>query len=67
MSGVLTKRCLTCNRPVLTFHRGVVSPAQEARVEKVEANGDVVGLCRCGRRVVWLKARHRTAPIITTG
>lgn len=60
--GPTVKRCRGCEREVLSAYRGVVTAAGKGNIEKVEANGDVVGRCACGRPVVWERERSRPKP-----
>lgn len=51
--GVVFKRCGTCHREVLSAHRGEVTAVGKGEILSVARNGDIVGKCECGRRVVW--------------
>lgn len=62
----VTKRCDGCNRPALEERHGTVEPSEGARIVKVEASGNVVATCGCGRRVVWYRVRRRAAVITTS-
>lgn len=67
--GIVIKRCAGCTREVLSTYQGAVTPIGKGEIASVAANGDVVGRCQCGRRVVWLRDRPkvRKPPAITTG
>lgn len=67
--GIVIKRCEGCTREVLSAYRGEVTPVGSGEIASVAANGDVVGRCQCGRRVVFLRDRPkvRKAPSIRTG
>lgn len=54
--GAVLKRCHACQQEVLSAHRGVVTAVGQGVLEKVEANGDIIGRCRCGRTVTWVRA-----------
>ena len=62
--GVVIKRC-GCSREVLSAFRGIVTPATDGTIERVEANGDVVGRCECGRTVTWRREVRRA--LVMTG
>lgn len=60
--GIAIKRCQTCSSPVLSAYRGAVTAVGKGMIEKVESNGDVVGRCFCGSRVVWEREWPRVRP-----
>jgi hypothetical protein len=51
---------------VLSAYRGEVTPVGKGEIASVTKEGDVVGRCACGRRVVWERIRKQ-APRISTG
>lgn len=51
--GVAFKCCAVCRRQVLSAFRGEVTAVGKGEILSVAANGDVVGKCECGKRVVW--------------
>jgi uncharacterized protein with PIN domain len=63
------KRCPGCTREVLSAYRGEVIAVGKGEIASVTKDGDVVGRCSCGRRVVWERERPgiRKPPAITTG
>lgn len=63
--GIAIKRCSTCHSEVLSAYRGVVTAVGQGVLERVEANGDVVGRCRCGQTVRWVREVKRA--IVATG
>lgn len=67
--GIVLKRCQGCTREVLSAHRGEVTAVGQGEIISVTRDGDVVGRCQCGRRVVWERERPRAKPAvkITTG
>lgn len=56
--GVIFKRCPTCHREVLSAYRGEVSAVGKASILSVTREGNVVGICVCGKRVVWERERQ---------
>lgn len=64
--GVAIKRCAACTREVLSAYRGEVTAVGKGEIISVTKDGDVVGRCYCGRRVVWERDRKRP-PKVTTG
>jgi len=67
VSGQATKDCLNCGRPIFSVYRGDITVHPPARVERIEANGNISAVCGCGRRVVWFKNRKAAQATITTG
>ena len=68
MSGSpAVKCCLNCGREVFSVHRGDVTVKPPARGEKFEASGNVVAVCKCGRRVTWFKVKKAARAVVTTG
>lgn len=61
------KRCPNCDRPVFSMAHGSITVHAPARVETIEATGDVVALCACKRRVTWFKARKQARATVTVG
>lgn len=60
--GVVFKRCTTCKREVLSAFRGEVTAVGKGEIQSVAPNGDIVGKCECGRRVIWVRERARPPP-----
>lgn len=60
MTGPATKRCPTCDRPVFSMYQGDLTIVPPARVERIEASGNVTATCRCGRRVTWFRNKKAT-------
>lgn len=50
---VVFKHCPVCHRQVLSAYRGEVTAAGKGEIVSVSRDGDVVGVCECGKRVVW--------------
>lgn len=50
---VAMKHCPVCHRPVLSAYRGEVTAVGRSEIVSVSRDGSVVGLCECGKRVVW--------------
>ena len=69
MSGPpAVKRCQNCDRPVFSMVRGDITITPPARVERVEASGNIVAICACKRRVIWFRNRRAHLPVsISTG
>lgn len=61
------KSCLTCGREVFSILRGDITVKPPARVERIEAAGNVVAVCKCGRRVIWFRSRRQAQVIVTAG
>ncbi len=64
--GIVIKRCGGCEREVLSAYRGEVTAVGPGEIQSVTKDGDVIGRCACGRRVVWERERKRR-PVMTTG
>ena len=57
---VAFKCCPICGRQVLSAFRGEVTAVGKGEILSVSAQGDVVGRCDCGKRVVWERDLART-------
>lgn len=54
------KHCPVCHRQVLSAYRGEVTAVGKSDLERVKANGDVVGRCGdCGAAVTWIREVSR--------
>lgn len=54
--GIAIKRCATCRSEVLSAYKGAVTAVEKGMIERVEANGDIIGRCQCGDTVTWVRA-----------
>lgn len=61
------KSCPNCDRPVFSMSRGDVTIKPPARVERIEASGNISAVCKCGRRVVWFRTKKAAQATITSG
>jgi endogenous inhibitor of DNA gyrase (YacG/DUF329 family) len=59
--------CPVCGRQVLSVFRGEVTAVGKGEILSVTREGDVVGGCECGKRVVWKREIPRSSPTITSG
>lgn len=53
--GPAIKRCRACQSEVLSAYKGAVTAVGQGVLEKVESNGDIIGRCRCGMTVTWIR------------
>lgn len=51
------RRCPICHREVLSAFRGEVSAVGKATILSVSKEGHIIGVCECGKRVVWERER----------
>jgi hypothetical protein len=61
------KCCSNCGREIFSTYRGDITVKPPARVERIEAAGNVVAICACGRRVIWFKLKKQAQATITAG
>lgn len=61
------KSCPNCSREIFAMQRGDITIKPPARVECVEASGNIRAICKCGRRVIWFKIRKASRATVTTG
>lgn len=56
--GTVERRCPLCGGVVFLVFRGTVTAYGEARIVRVDRNGDAHVQCPCGASVVWHRRRE---------